>query len=229
MSKGHNVDEDVTRICSARLPTIHGEFQMTVYHDVDGREHVTLSLGQVGEQPSLVRVHSECLTGDAFGSIRCDCRDQLQFALASIAEACQGILVYLRQEGRGIGLTNKIHAYVLQDDGFDTVDANLHLGVPVDARSYRVAAAMLRDQGVKRVRLLTNNPQKVTDLEEGGIEVVERVPHEVVPRPENQQYLRTKAERLGHLLGISASGPNLPDTPAAAADPKNTRLRSGST
>jgi GTP cyclohydrolase II len=129
----------------------------------------------------------------------------LQLALASIAKEGRGMLVYLRQEGRGIGLTNKVHAYALQDEGLDTVDANLHLGLPADGRDYSVAAAILRDQSVKQIRLLTNNPQKVLDLEAGSIEVVERVPHEIVPRPENQGYLKTKADKLGHLLEISAA------------------------
>lgn len=198
-------DHPVVRVYSARLPTIHGEFRMTVYHDQHEKEHVCLSLGEVKRAPLLVRVHSECLTGDVFGSVRCDCRDQLQFALQSIAEEGQGIVVYLRQEGRGIGLTNKVQAYALQDEGFDTVDANLHLGLPADGRNYSVAAAILHDQGVKQVRLLTNNPQKVEDLEAGKIEVVQRVPHEITPRPENQRYLKTKADKLGHLFGTSPS------------------------
>ena len=229
MSEQHDGEAGVTRVCSARLPTIHVEFCMTLYHDEEGLEHVCLSLGELTGEPLLVRVHSECLTGDAFGSIRCDCRDQLQFALASIAAEQRGILVYLRQEGRGIGLTNKIHAYVLQDGGLDTVDANLHLGLPVDGRSYSVAAAILRDQGVNQVRLLTNNPLKVLGLETGGIEVVERVPHEAAPRPENQHYLKTKADRLGHLLGISESRRNSREPNESVLNARQTRLSSGST
>jgi 3,4-dihydroxy 2-butanone 4-phosphate synthase/GTP cyclohydrolase II len=205
MSEQHNAKLVVTRVCSARLPTIDAEFRMSVYHDDEGGEHVCLCLGEVTGLPLLVRVHSECLSGDVFGSVRCDCRDQLQLALASIAKEGRGMLVYLRQEGRGIGLTNKVHAYALQDEGLDTVDANLHLGLPADGRDYSVAAAILRDQSVKQIRLLTNNPQKVLDLEAGSIEVVERVPHEIVPRPENQGYLKTKADKLGHLLEISAA------------------------
>lgn len=204
----HSAKHIVSRVCSARLPTVHDEFQMTVYHDNEGREHVCLSLGDVAGAPLLVRVHSECLTGDVFGSVRCDCRDQLQFALASIAAEGRGMLVYLRQEGRGIGLTNKVQAYLLQDGGLDTVDANLHLGLPADGRDYGAAAAILGDQGVKQVRLLTNNPQKVSGLQAGSIEVVERIPHEAAPRPENQKYLKTKADKLGHLLGTSASQVN---------------------
>ena len=205
MSEQHNAEQVVTSVCSARLPTIYAEFRMTVYHDEEGREHVCLCLGEAKGTPLLVRVHSECLTGDVFGSVRCDCRDQLLFSLESIAEEGRGILVYLRQEGRGIGLTNKVHAYALQEEGLDTVDANLHLNLPADGRDYSVAAAILHDQGVKQVRLLTNNPKKVLGLEAGKIEVVERVPHEIMPRPENQEYLKTKADKLGHLLENSAA------------------------
>jgi 3,4-dihydroxy 2-butanone 4-phosphate synthase/GTP cyclohydrolase II len=208
MSEQHNAEQIVTSVCSARLPTIYAEFRMTVYHDHERREHVCLCLGEAKGAPLLVRVHSECLTGDVFGSVRCDCRDQLLFSLESIAEEGRGILVYLRQEGRGIGLTNKVQAYALQDQGLDTVDANLHLGLPADGRNYSVAASILQDQGVKQVRLLTNNPKKVSGLEAGNIEVVERVPHEITPRPENQHYLKTKADKLGHLFGISATGLN---------------------
>jgi 3,4-dihydroxy 2-butanone 4-phosphate synthase/GTP cyclohydrolase II len=200
MGEPLSADQLVIRVYSARLPTIYGEFQMTVYHDDQQKEHVCLCLGEPQGEPALVRVHSECLTGDVFGSVRCDCREQLQFALECIAEEGRGLLVYLRQEGRGIGLTNKIQAYALQDQGLDTVDANLHLGLPADARCFLVAAAMLRDHGVKQVRLLTNNPRKVKDLEAGKIEVVERVPHVVPPRPENRQYLKTKASKLGHVF-----------------------------
>jgi 3,4-dihydroxy 2-butanone 4-phosphate synthase/GTP cyclohydrolase II len=196
-------DQVVARVYSARLPTIYGEFRMTVYHDNDGKEHVCLCLGDALGEPLLVRVHSECLTGDVFGSVRCDCRDQLLFALQCIAQEGRGMVIYLRQEGRGIGLTNKIQAYALQDEGLDTVDANLHLGLPADGRSYLVAAQILRDQGVNQVRLLTNNPQKVVDLEAGKIEVIQRVPHEITPRPENKRYLKTKADKLGHLFGTS--------------------------
>ena len=207
MSEQQNVNHVVTSVYSARLPTIYGEFRMTVYNE-DEKEHVCLCLGEIQGEPPLVRVHSECLTGDVFGSVRCDCRDQLLFAFQSIADEGQGVVVYLRQEGRGIGLTNKVMAYALQDKGLDTVDANLHLGLPVDARNYAVAAAILHDQGVQQVRLLTNNPRKVLDLETGGIEVVRRVPHEIEPRPENQEYLKTKADRLGHLFGDSSASVN---------------------
>lgn len=203
MNHSNKADKVVTDVYSARLPTIYGEFRMTVYRADDEKEHVCLCMGETGGSPLLVRVHSECLTGDVFGSVRCDCRDQLQFALQSIADEGRGIVIYLRQEGRGIGLTSKVQAYALQDEGFDTVDANLHLGLPVDSRDYLLAAEMLRDQGVSQIRLLTNNPRKVNDLEKGGVEVVQRVPHETTPRPENQQYLKTKALKLGHLFGNS--------------------------
>lgn len=193
-------EQIVTHVQSARLPTIYGEFHATVYHDDEGHEHVALCMGDIGGVPTLVRIHSECLTGDALGSVRCDCRDQLATALGRISEEGHGVLVYLRQEGRGIGLANKIRAYSLQDDGLDTVDANLHLGFPADGRSYLIAAAILRDLGVTTVRLLTNNPQKIADLEAGQIEVVERVVQQILPRPENRHYLQTKAKKLGHLF-----------------------------
>lgn len=198
----------VTRVYSARLPTIFGEFRMTVYHDEVGKEHVALCLGNAEDSATLVRVHSECLTGDVFGSVRCDCGDQLHCALQAIAEEGRGILIYLRQEGRGIGLTNKVRAYALQDEGLDTVDANLHLGLPADGRCYSVAASILHDLGVKKVRLLTNNPQKMADLETGEIEVVERVRQHITPRPENERYLQTKAAKLGHIFGDSPAGLN---------------------
>jgi 3,4-dihydroxy 2-butanone 4-phosphate synthase/GTP cyclohydrolase II len=182
------------------MPTVFGEFQMTVYHDRGEKEHVALVMAGIDTDPMLVRIHSECLTGDVFGSVRCDCRDQLMAAMEQIAAERRGILVYLRQEGRGIGLTNKIQAYALQDQGLDTVDANLHLGLPADSRTYSVAASILQHEGVSRIRLLTNNPRKISDLEAGGITVVERVPLQIPPRPSNQQYLRTKARKLGHLF-----------------------------
>lgn len=190
----------VTNVQSARLPTIYGEFYATVYHDDKGREHVALCMGKVADTRPLVRIHSECLTGDALGSVRCDCREQLATALGRIAEEGHGVLLYLRQEGRGIGLANKIRAYSLQDEGLDTVDANLHLGFPADGRCYLIAAAMLRDLGVTKVRLLTNNPKKIAGLEAGDIQVVERIVMRILPRPENHRYLQTKAEKLGHMF-----------------------------
>jgi GTP cyclohydrolase II len=166
----------------------------------DGQEHVALVVGAFGGKPPLVRLHSECLTGDVFGSLKCDCGPQLRQALHIIGEAGGGVLLYLRQEGRGIGLINKIRAYSLQDRGFDTVDANRRLGFADDERDYGHAAAMLRALGVGEVRLLTNNPNKVQGLEAAGIKVVERVAHQMPANPHNADYLGTKRKRSGHLL-----------------------------
>ena len=188
----------VTRIAEAELPTAYGRFQVTAYRDEQGREHLLLRLGQLSGSPPLVRMHSECLTGDALGSLRCDCGEQLQLALRQIAAEGRGLLLYLRQEGRGIGLANKIRAYALQDGGLDTVEANVHLDLPIDGRTYEVAAAILRDQGVTAVRLLTNNPDKIAGLQACQIAVVERVNSQPQPRPENQRYLQVKADKLGH-------------------------------
>jgi GTP cyclohydrolase II len=194
------VRHGVCRLPSARLPTALGEFEITIYRDRLGSEHLVLRMGDVAGPPPLVRLHSECLTGDVFGSVRCDCGEQLQVALRFIADEGRGLLVYLRQEGRGIGLGNKIRAYALQDKGMDTVEANLHLGFPADGRSYVDAASILKDQGCHAVRLLTNNPHKLEGLKEGGIRVVERVSYDIPPRAENHAYLQTKASKLGHLL-----------------------------
>ena len=192
----------VTRVASACIPTAYGNLRVTAYADMQRNEHLALSHGPLNGRVPLVRVHSECITGDLLGSLRCDCGDQLKAALCRIGQAEHGLLIYLRQEGRGIGLANKIRAYALQDQGLDTVEANLALGFPADGREFGVAAAILRDQGVQAVRLLTNNPQKVTDLRRHGIEVVERVPHQVGLRTENEDYLRTKAGKLAHFLDI---------------------------
>jgi GTP cyclohydrolase II len=167
----------------------------------DGQEHVALVIGAFGGQPPLVRLHSECLTGDVFGSLKCDCGPQLKEALHIIGNAGGGVLLYLRQEGRGIGLANKIRAYSLQDRGLDTVDANQRLGFADDARDYGHAAAMLRGLGIDEVRLLTNNPAKVAGLEAAGIRVVERVAHHMPANPHNADYLATKRKKSGHLLG----------------------------
>jgi GTP cyclohydrolase II len=196
----------VRRLAEAMLPTRFGTFRIVIFHD-DGTQAETVALihGDIrGEAPALVRLHSECLTGDVLGSLRCDCGEQLEVALALIAASPCGVLLYMRQEGRGIGLLNKIRAYALQDTGLDTVDANTALGLPVDSRDYSPAAAILRHLGLLQVRLLTNNPAKWQALERHGVHVVERVPLEVPPNPSNRGYLHTKAARLGHVLAFNA-------------------------
>jgi 3,4-dihydroxy 2-butanone 4-phosphate synthase / GTP cyclohydrolase II len=193
----------VERVAETRLPTAHGDFTAYGYRiTVDDGEHLALVHGDVsGDEPVLTRVHSECLTGDVFGSRRCDCGPQLDEALERIVEEGRGVLVYLRgHEGRGIGLVAKLQAYQLQDGGRDTVDANLELGLPADARHYGAATQILRDLGVTNVRLLTNNPGKVTNLEEYGVRVAERVPLTTRPNDHNLQYLLTKRDRMGHHL-----------------------------
>ncbi len=188
-------------IATALLPTAVAGFTMTVFRDATGKEHMVIALGDLqAEPPPLVRMHSECLTGDALGSLRCDCGPQLQEAMRRIADEGRGAILYLRQEGRGIGLGNKIRAYALQDAGADTVDANHQLGFPDDARDYSLAVALLHQLGVRRLRLLTNNPRKVASLQKDGIEVVDRVSLQVGENPHNANYLATKRERLGHLL-----------------------------
>ena len=184
----------------ASLPTRWGDFRISVFR-FEGTEVVALARGELdGAEPVLVRLHSECLTGDVLGSLRCDCGDQLRASLAMIGAADRGVLLYLDHEGRGIGLFNKVRAYGLQDQGLDTVDANIELGLPVDARDYSAAAAALRELGVQSVRLITNNPAKILGLEMHGVEVVERVPMETIPNEFNAPYLRTKASKMGHLL-----------------------------
>ncbi len=185
------------------LPTWHGEFTMYVYAGTKDQEHIALTVGDIADHstPVMVRVHSECLTGDIFGSNRCDCGEQLNQSMELLQRQGRGVLLYLRQqEGRGIGLTNKIRAYALQDQGLDTVDANRALGLPDDLRDYSDAVMMLRDLGVQQVALLTNNPAKIVGLEHHGIVVVERIPLPVEPNPWNLRYLQTKQERMGHLL-----------------------------
>lgn len=188
------------QVAESRLPTAYGEFRLVGFEDTrTGAEHVALVMGEVTPEPLLVRLHSECLTGDAFGSLRCDCGPQRDAALREIAREGRGVLVYLRQEGRGIGLLNKIRAYALQDGGADTVDANLRLGLPADARDFGVGAQMLRLLGARQLRVLTNNPRKLAGLGDFGLEVVERVPLHVGEGRHNAAYLQTKRERLGHL------------------------------
>ncbi|MED5375119.1 MAG: GTP cyclohydrolase II [Candidatus Thermoplasmatota archaeon] len=183
----------------ARLPTSHGDFRIRIFHEESGLDHVALTLGDMeGPDPVLVRVHSECLTGDAFGSLRCDCGPQLDSALKQISERGWGALIYLRQEGRGIGLHAKIQAYHLQDQGADTLDANLKLGHPGDARNYDIAAKILQSIGVNRISLLSNNPDKVQQLEDHGINVEERIPLLAGIGDNNREYLKTKIERMGH-------------------------------
>jgi 3,4-dihydroxy 2-butanone 4-phosphate synthase/GTP cyclohydrolase II len=194
----------VHKIADAPVPTLHGTFTCQAWRSaIDGVDHIALVRGDVsGDEPVLVRVHSECLTGDVFGSRRCDCGSQLADALDAIDEAGRGVLVYLRgHEGRGIGIASKLDAYRLQDTGHDTVDANLHLGLPVDGRDYGTGAQILAALGVDRVRLITNNPAKCEELGACGIEVAERVALPIRPTPENITYLETKRRRMGHLLG----------------------------
>ena len=188
-------------VASCRLPTEWGVFTMHGFEDENGQEHVALTMGDVSDGlPVLARVHSECLTGDALFSRKCDCGPQLQAAMQAVQREGRGCIAYLRQEGRGIGLINKIRAYRLQDQGMDTVEANLALGLPVDARDFRLAQQIFAHLGIKGVRLLTNNPDKVSTLREAGIDVAERVPLHVGGNAENERYLQTKAEKLGHLF-----------------------------
>lgn len=193
-------------VTEARLPTEYGEFRIVGFQDsLSGAEHVALVMGEVTPEPLLVRVHSECLTGDGFHSLRCDCGPQRDAAMEAIAAVGRGILVYLRQEGRGIGLLNKIRAYHLQDGGADTVEANLQLGFPADSRDFGIGAQMLYLLGARKLRVLTNNPRKLHSLGGFGLEVVERVPLHVGHNQHNAVYLSTKAEKLGH-LGTDGTG-----------------------
>ncbi len=195
----------VRRVVETPLPTRHGEFVAHAYVDtITGEEHVALVKGDVGHaaEPVLVRMHSKCLTGDTFGSLRCDCGQQLQWAMDRIEEAGVGVVVYLHQEGRGIGLHNKLRAYKLQDEGHDTVDANLELGFPEDKRDYGIGAQILVDLGVRRMRLMTNNPKKLVALDGFELEVVDQLPIPVEANPHNRRYLQTKRDRMGHALHV---------------------------
>ena len=194
----------ITRVAETRLPTKYGEFTAIAYKSmIDADEHVALIKGDVAtEDPVLVRVHSQCLTGDTFGSLRCDCGEQIERALDLISQADKGVFLYMRQEGRGIGLHNKLKAYELQDSGLDTVQANESLGFAADLRWYGIGAQILVDLGVKNIRQLTNNPKKVVGLESFGLNLTERVPIVVSPNDENRKYLETKRTKLGHLLDV---------------------------
>ena len=193
----------LTIVDDAALPTRFGHFRAVAFASEDGKEHAAFVRGDVrGAERALVRLHSECLTGDAIGSLRCDCRDQLEAALVLLGREPTGALLYLRQEGRGIGLSNKIRAYALQDRGLDTVDANLALGFREDEREYSVAARMLAALGVRSIRLLTNNPAKIEDLARHGVRIVERVPLVIPPNAYNRGYLETKARRSHHFLPV---------------------------
>jgi 3,4-dihydroxy 2-butanone 4-phosphate synthase/GTP cyclohydrolase II len=207
----------VTKSVCVALPTRYGEFRLHYYRSmVDSREHVAVCYGDIGtaddtpappiEEPVLVRVHDECFTGDVFHSYRCDCGEQLEKALEMISKEGRGLVLYMRQEGRGIGLENKLHAYALQEGGLDTVEANEQLGFPADKREYGVGAQILRHLGVRKMRLMSNSPRKFHALGGYGLEIVERVPLEVPPRKENQFYLRTKKEKMGHMLNLDWEG-----------------------
>jgi 3,4-dihydroxy 2-butanone 4-phosphate synthase/GTP cyclohydrolase II len=195
-------DRLIEKVTDLRFPIKKGLFRLHLYKSLlDGKEHLALVKGEIDpEKPILVRVHSECLTGDVFQSLRCDCHDQLYSALDRIELEGNGILVYMRQEGRGIGLSNKLLAYVLQDQGKDTVEANEALGFKADLRDYGIGAQILLDLGVRKMRLLTNNPRKIIGLKGYGLEITERVPLEIVPNDTNKKYLSTKRDKLGHLI-----------------------------
>lgn len=196
-----SMEKLIEKVAEVDLPTKYGHFKAIGYESlIDGQCHVALVTGNPAAEDALIRVHSECLTGDVFGSVRCDCGDQVHRALKQISENGNGVLLYMRQEGRGIGLTNKLRAYALQDQGCDTVEANNQLGYPADLRDYGIGAQILVDLGVRKMRLLTNNPRKIIGLEGHGLEIKERVPIEIPPNNVNRRYLETKRDKLHHLL-----------------------------
>ncbi|KKO11582.1 hypothetical protein LCGC14_0010750 [marine sediment metagenome] len=203
--KAGSAKPTVTRITSGRIPTEHGDFQLVYYtNSVDNKEHLAFCMGDVSGEDILTRVHSECFTGDVMGSRRCDCGEQLQRSMAMVAAKGRGVIVYLRQEGRGIGLMAKLDAYNLQDQGYDTVDANLMLGHGADEREYSLASCILEDLGVASVQLMTNNPLKISALQASGINVSSRVSLEAPVNTDNEAYLLTKAKRMDHMLVMPA-------------------------
>jgi 3,4-dihydroxy 2-butanone 4-phosphate synthase/GTP cyclohydrolase II len=208
----------VRRVAEASLPTRFGEFKLVAYEGtIDGSASIALVMGEpAGDSPALVRVHSQCITGDVFGSLRCDCGDQLAAALQMIAREGSGVFLYIQQEGRGIGLVNKVRAYALQDSGRDTVEANVELGFPPDLRDYGIGAQILADLGLHKIRLLTNNPRKIIGLRAYGLEIVERVPIEIPPNKRNLHYLMAKRDKLGHIFTI-LDDVDTTDSGAAAA------------
>ncbi|EKD89860.1 MAG: GTP cyclohydrolase II [uncultured bacterium] len=196
-------ENTIVKVASVKLPTSFGTFKVIIFKGIkDKLEHVVLLKGENFKNPVLTRIHSSCLTGDVFSSLKCDCRDQLAASLTKIGKSKNGLLIYLNQEGRGIGLINKIKAYALQEKGYDTVAANEQLGFAADTRNYNIAAQILKDLNIDHILLLTNNPDKVTQLKQSGITVVKAIPLEITPNNKNRSYLKTKKDRLGHKLSL---------------------------